>query len=668
MFIFVGIIIYVSVAVARDSMVLMEPPVKPSPELKNMLLENLNKHGNTLDELEPLQAVKSKGSTTFTSKTKIELSDNKNSKSGVADSDDLPFDVNEVSTLFDDSDLTRPDTDKVPFKPLANFEESFRPQPLSLNTLHPPIELPPLSLTDSGQQQHLVPLSYRPLPPSADLKTAQPPASNFAGPPAPPASPGTIGFQQLVPPNQQFSSFPSLQSQNPSFPAFSNLPSHQNPSFPSFLSPPSQNPFTHFDDAPPSAAPSPPSGAFPGFLSQSQSSLNPPSLSPPSLSPNPPNVVYPSLSQPQAPSQQPSSSLLPSQFPQHSTHPDSQVKALSASLSSPLQTAPLLSELPSSTVNASRLPSLTLPALIPLPDLQFAEEWSRGIRTTTVAPLLNIPIYSTQILFTTTLAPLDIKQWRNRFYKTFKRINKRKKLMEQKNKVDFVRDSEVIVNKKPDSEDQKLFDVEKSGYEYARVQHGRPQTPGLQNRLKEYAFNGSRPSDIFHPLSLKAKAGDSKEKLRKAKVQPLPQRKFKVNNDLEPHETPCLAVGCDEKSHNPWIFQNDVVLDNTDTCNNDKLRTLAEKLIVPSDAEASKRLIQKQFEEEFGRFFNVICGTGFYSYIAHTDDFCLVNVQDMNCYIFSPVCTDSQGLGNGVLKQRKKKSLQTVKVNSSRVL
>lgn len=58
---------------------------------------------------------------------------------------------------------------------------------------------------------------------------------------------------------------------------------------------------------------------------------------------------------------------------------------------------------------------------------------------------------------------------------------------------------------------------------------------------------------------------------------------------------------------------------------------------MPGDAEASKRNIQMRAEAELGAFYNVVCGTGFFSYIAHTNEFCLASTGDVNCYVFSPV-------------------------------
>jgi len=73
---------------------------------------------------------------------------------------------------------------------------------------------------------------------------------------------------------------------------------------------------------------------------------------------------------------------------------------------------------------------------------------------------------------------------------------------------------------------------------------------------------------------------------------------------------------------------------------------------VSGDGETSKRLIQQRAEAEWNTFFNVICGSGFFSYIAHTDEFCLASVGELNCYIFSPVCSLRLGLASGIARGR----------------
>ncbi|CAP26021.2 Protein CBR-GRL-14 [Caenorhabditis briggsae] len=83
-------------------------------------------------------------------------------------------------------------------------------------------------------------------------------------------------------------------------------------------------------------------------------------------------------------------------------------------------------------------------------------------------------------------------------------------------------------------------------------------------------------------------------------------------------------------------------------CNSQRLRTIIFNNIVNGDAEASKRAVQSAAEADTGLFFDAICGTGFFSYIAHTDEFCLASSGGVNCYVFAPIC-------QGGDEQRKKK-------------
>ncbi|KJH46787.1 ground-like domain protein [Dictyocaulus viviparus] len=94
-----------------------------------------------------------------------------------------------------------------------------------------------------------------------------------------------------------------------------------------------------------------------------------------------------------------------------------------------------------------------------------------------------------------------------------------------------------------------------------------------------------------------------------------------------------------------------------DKCNSLRLRTIIQKNIVANDADASKRAIQLAAEEETGQYFNAICGTGFFSYIAHTDEFCLASMFDMNCYIFSPICPEAPITLFSKLKSHRKVNL-----------
>jgi hypothetical protein len=100
---------------------------------------------------------------------------------------------------------------------------------------------------------------------------------------------------------------------------------------------------------------------------------------------------------------------------------------------------------------------------------------------------------------------------------------------------------------------------------------------------------------------------------------------FFLKNSNHPYfQEPCQALGC---ADNIWQHQQDI--DNRETCNSIRLKVLIESSIVSSDAEQSKRIIQTRTEAEFGIFYNVICGTGFFSYIAHTDEFCLASRDEM---------------------------------------
>uniref|UniRef100_A0A0N5B7U2 Ground-like domain-containing protein n=1 Tax=Strongyloides papillosus TaxID=174720 RepID=A0A0N5B7U2_STREA len=96
----------------------------------------------------------------------------------------------------------------------------------------------------------------------------------------------------------------------------------------------------------------------------------------------------------------------------------------------------------------------------------------------------------------------------------------------------------------------------------------------------------------------------------------------------------------------PEISQEDIIGakpdENIEKCNNPKMQEIIEETIITNDADKSKRAIQERLENEFNEYFNVICGTGFFSYIAHTDDFCQVSGGGLNCYVFSPVCQKIQ--------------------------
>nr|CAD2189283.1 unnamed protein product [Meloidogyne enterolobii] len=104
--------------------------------------------------------------------------------------------------------------------------------------------------------------------------------------------------------------------------------------------------------------------------------------------------------------------------------------------------------------------------------------------------------------------------------------------------------------------------------------------------------------------------------------------------------------------------------ENREMCNSNRLRSLIYQLLVNTKindptifVERSKRFLQQKAESLFGNFYNVICGTGFFSYIAHTDEFCLVTVKDIHCYVFSPVCSSTSQqrsiTSRGIEKQKR---------------
>lgn len=60
--------------------------------------------------------------------------------------------------------------------------------------------------------------------------------------------------------------------------------------------------------------------------------------------------------------------------------------------------------------------------------------------------------------------------------------------------------------------------------------------------------------------------------------------------------------------------------------------------------EGSKQAIYNVCEAEMDIPCNVICGNGFYSYIARTTQYCLISVMDITCYAFLPACNFNQNL------------------------
>uniref|UniRef100_A0A7E4W1P8 Ground-like domain-containing protein n=1 Tax=Panagrellus redivivus TaxID=6233 RepID=A0A7E4W1P8_PANRE len=110
------------------------------------------------------------------------------------------------------------------------------------------------------------------------------------------------------------------------------------------------------------------------------------------------------------------------------------------------------------------------------------------------------------------------------------------------------------------------------------------------------------------------------------------------------------------------------ILENNEKCNSMRLRYIIEESIIEGDAETSKRTIQERAENEVGIFYNVICGTGFFSYIAHTDEFCQASSMGINCYVFSPVCSVRPEVMVSGIARRKlkaKKAMRRAVVNKN---
>ncbi|PAV90905.1 hypothetical protein WR25_21616 [Diploscapter pachys] len=101
---------------------------------------------------------------------------------------------------------------------------------------------------------------------------------------------------------------------------------------------------------------------------------------------------------------------------------------------------------------------------------------------------------------------------------------------------------------------------------------------------------------------------------------------------------------------NPNCIEN-VISD--EKCNSMRLRTIIQNNIIPNDAESSKRAVQEAAEAETGLYFDCICGTGFFSYIAHTDEYCLASAGSVNCYLFVPLCSSAPEIFGKSRKSKK---------------
>ncbi|KAK6108050.1 Ground-like domain family protein [Brugia pahangi] len=94
----------------------------------------------------------------------------------------------------------------------------------------------------------------------------------------------------------------------------------------------------------------------------------------------------------------------------------------------------------------------------------------------------------------------------------------------------------------------------------------------------------------------------------------------------------CINDPCEIDNGNPFGFIED------ERCNSPRLKQIILQNIVERDAEASKQAIYNVCETEMEIPCNVICGTGFYSYLARATNFCLVSMMDISCYAFLPAC------------------------------
>ncbi|KAL3984871.1 Ground-like domain family protein [Acanthocheilonema viteae] len=94
----------------------------------------------------------------------------------------------------------------------------------------------------------------------------------------------------------------------------------------------------------------------------------------------------------------------------------------------------------------------------------------------------------------------------------------------------------------------------------------------------------------------------------------------------------CIDNPCETDNANPFGTTED------EQCNSPRLKQIILQNIMERDAEASKQAIYNVCEAEMAVPCNVICGTGFYSYIARATQFCLISAMDITCYAFLPIC------------------------------
>uniref|UniRef100_A0A0M3IAU8 Ground-like domain-containing protein n=1 Tax=Ascaris lumbricoides TaxID=6252 RepID=A0A0M3IAU8_ASCLU len=140
-----------------------------------------------------------------------------------------------------------------------------------------------------------------------------------------------------------------------------------------------------------------------------------------------------------------------------------------------------------------------------------------------------------------------------------------------------------------------------------------------------------------------------------------PRDSFNENNEAIDFDAIRQPVTSEESCYPPGRFcdREGLLMDASgpmirteQRCNSMRLREIIISNIIEGDAESSKRAIQLVAEQELGGFYNVICGTGFFSYIAHADEFCLTATGRVNCYVFSPTCFQDANMD--IMKKRRK--------------
>uniref|UniRef100_A0A0R3RGQ5 Ground-like domain-containing protein n=1 Tax=Elaeophora elaphi TaxID=1147741 RepID=A0A0R3RGQ5_9BILA len=116
-------------------------------------------------------------------------------------------------------------------------------------------------------------------------------------------------------------------------------------------------------------------------------------------------------------------------------------------------------------------------------------------------------------------------------------------------------------------------------------------------------------------------------------ISQLMSNDYNIDTTYTPEANPdCIADPCEINNANPFGFTED------ERCNSPRLKQIILQNIVERDAETSKQAIYNVCEAEMEVPCNVICGTGFYSYIARATQFCLISAVDITCYAFLPAC------------------------------